>query len=289
MSEAERAAELIDFLLLRTSLDEVARYLVIHLLEDLKPWEADILSCDVQGRLQVVGSFGAGPSSVDELKQLADGTSLPALAVLKGRPQTNMLSPEGSMLECLPMLGMLGEGARVLWPLTAPVGVVGMVQVKFLDVPDHERMVRALSGVSPVLALVLLLLQRTLHGERRHSAWMRMSAAALEEKARDYARRQEATGLREEATPAAQLTNRQRAVLSLLALGLTNEQIARRISFSASTVRQETMVIYRVLGATGRSEAVAIARRRGIELDVPEDTGANAEPRGDSDSHAEAS
>ncbi len=55
-------------------------------------------------------------------------------------------------------------------------------------------------------------------------------------------------------------TKRQREVLTLVADGYTNLEIGQELGFSESTVRQETMRIYEILGATGRSEAIAIYR-----------------------------
>lgn len=66
---------------------------------------------------------------------------------------------------------------------------------------------------------------------------------------------------REEA--AAPLTARQQAILAAMARGLTNRQIASRINFSESTVRMESMAIYRAYGVHSRAEAVAAARAAG--------------------------
>lgn len=52
-----------------------------------------------------------------------------------------------------------------------------------------------------------------------------------------------------------QLTERQSAVLLLLAEGLANRQIAFRVGFSESTIRQETMAIYAYLGVHTRADA----------------------------------
>ena len=61
-----------------------------------------------------------------------------------------------------------------------------------------------------------------------------------------------------------QLTERQLTVLRHLALGLTNRQIAMRMGFSESTIRQETMAIYAFFGVRGRKEAVDAALMRGM-------------------------
>lgn len=59
-------------------------------------------------------------------------------------------------------------------------------------------------------------------------------------------------------------TLRQRDILQMLADGLTNSQIAHQLGFSESTIRHETMRIYRALQADGRKDAVAIALRAGL-------------------------
>lgn len=52
------------------------------------------------------------------------------------------------------------------------------------------------------------------------------------------------------------LTSRQNEVLQLLAMDLTYSQIAFRMRFSESTVKQEAMKIFRKLGVSNRAEAV---------------------------------
>lgn len=55
------------------------------------------------------------------------------------------------------------------------------------------------------------------------------------------------------------LTERQLQILELMARGKTNTSIAREIGYSESTVRHESMAIYRALGVASRQEAVRVA------------------------------
>ena len=59
-----------------------------------------------------------------------------------------------------------------------------------------------------------------------------------------------------------EFTNRQMAVLSSLAKGLTNKEIAAILGVSHSAVKQHINAIFTKLGTTTRSEAVAIALRK---------------------------
>lgn len=60
------------------------------------------------------------------------------------------------------------------------------------------------------------------------------------------------------------LTTRQRAVLHLLAQGSPNKQIARDLGISPATVKAHVAQVLATLGATNRTEAVMMARQRGL-------------------------
>jgi len=59
------------------------------------------------------------------------------------------------------------------------------------------------------------------------------------------------------AAPGVQLTAREWKVLELMAGGYTNPRIATELAYSLSTIRMDTISIYRKLGVKGRAEAVA--------------------------------
>ena len=57
-----------------------------------------------------------------------------------------------------------------------------------------------------------------------------------------------------------QLSERERALLALLAEGLSDKAIARRLNLSPTTVRTYNSTLYAKLGVQGRGEAVNLAR-----------------------------
>ena len=65
-------------------------------------------------------------------------------------------------------------------------------------------------------------------------------------------------------TPFPELTEREREVLDLVARGLTNAEIARRLVVSDKTVRNHVSNVFAKLHVAGRAEAVARARDAGL-------------------------
>lgn len=60
------------------------------------------------------------------------------------------------------------------------------------------------------------------------------------------------------------LTPRERAVLALLAEGMTNGQVGRSLHISPKTVSVHVSNLMAKLGASGRTEVVALAYERGL-------------------------
>ena len=64
--------------------------------------------------------------------------------------------------------------------------------------------------------------------------------------------------------PQAELTAREREVLELIAQGLPNKQIARRLEISEKTVKAHLTRIYSAIGVTDRTQAALWAERHGL-------------------------
>ncbi len=64
--------------------------------------------------------------------------------------------------------------------------------------------------------------------------------------------------------PEASLTERELAVLNAVADGLSNREIAQRLSYAEQTVKLDLTRVYRKLGVSSRTEAMAVGYRRGL-------------------------
>jgi DNA-binding NarL/FixJ family response regulator len=63
------------------------------------------------------------------------------------------------------------------------------------------------------------------------------------------------------------LTERQGEVLKLVAKGLPNSEIARKLAISENTVKQHAHSAYRLLGVSSRTEAMVVLARLGIKAE----------------------
>jgi len=82
----------------------------------------------------------------------------------------------------------------------------------------------------------------------------------------------------DEFVPVQELTTRQVQIIHFMADGLTNAEIAKLVLLSESTVRQETIRIFRILKCHTRSEAIVKARASGIIAKVQKFTESTPPP-----------
>lgn len=101
----------------------------------------------------------------------------------------------------------------------------------------------------------------------------RLGATLLRERLDDLVRRGRLTDAAPPGDRAAALTAREQDVLRLLAVGRSNRQIGEELYISAKTASVHVSNILGKLGAASRTEAVAIAYRRGLVAPEPSASG----------------
>jgi DNA-binding NarL/FixJ family response regulator len=72
---------------------------------------------------------------------------------------------------------------------------------------------------------------------------------------------------RDEQRPVDELTDREREVLTLVAAGLPNKLIARRLAISEKTVKAHLTRVFQRIGVTDRTQAALWAQRAGLGSD----------------------
>ncbi len=224
MQDVTLIDDFVDLLLKANSASDLCRKLTHSNLTSAETFGASLFAIDQQARFQLVGSYGKGISS----NGLSVWDEHPiSESVRAGRFKTSNLSGVDGVeltIACLP-LTKESEPIGVL----AVFGPVGGTQ-------DLEE-----SSAVPVISKVM-------------GMWL--DAVSLIPG--------RPTPAINEAHGPESLTDRQLIVLRLMAEGKTNAQIAQELILSESTIRQETVKIYRALGVNARGEAGKRARHLGI-------------------------
>lgn len=248
-------------LMSRPTGDEVAQHLVLNLLRPHQPKSAVISLFGVDGALHAVGAFGVAPKSLETFKTMSLWDASPMADAIRANDMI-LLSTTEEVMGHYPWLGMKGRPAEPLAvaPLALMNQQVGAIQITFADAPNPEQLYADLTGVTAVLALYLSLIRSNSASKVRPGHLQAVDVVTAPSPGEPSGGQPDP-----EEEPASQtLTDRQLEILRLMARGLTNAQIAKRIGFSDSTVRQETMAIYRSFEVTGRREAVRMAAARGM-------------------------
>ena len=241
LSGPELTIDIVNFLLVRPSFDDIAQHLCAVLFAHYQPWSATIFTCSDRGLARVLGDFGSGPNSTDSLSGFDCTTHSPvARALFQGAAVTNFGGAGNSGVQGMHGLDWFAQGPAILHPLSTPSRFLGAVHMRFLDVPESDSLIKDLACVAPPLALHLASSVTAQDGHQGHA------------------------GSGNHLPIPEELSARQLQVLTLMSEHKTNAQISRIIGFSESTVRQETMAIFRFLGVHDRRDAVKLATSRGI-------------------------
>lgn len=247
------------FLMTRPTCEQICQQLTLDVLQVHASRQAVLALFGTDGSLRVVGEFGAGSRdgaaatrlSLWDHQPLADAVRTGEPVILDGTDADGTAMVGGA--EAYPLV--------VAWPLNLPSQRVGALQIACAEPVDLARLRADLTGVSAALALYLSLLTSIAASPDHALSVLSASESNGSLALGDFA----ANATRAHGRPVPEaLSERQISVLELMAQGMTNAQIARRIGFSESTVRQESMVIYRFFGVGGRQEAVAQASQRGL-------------------------
>jgi len=252
--------EMVRFLMTKPSSDQVAQQLVLGLMNEHNSKGAVISVFEQDGTLRVIGSFGMSPLALKASSDLSLWDASPMTDALRhGEP---VILPTAQAVEQrYPWLGNAQQSHEPLatWPLALPSERIGAVEVIFSESPDPERLRADVAGVAAILALYFSLV-----GKRAPSADSVESPRSSGNGHGGNHGNHRPILDADDPRVARALSDRQLQILGLMAKGLTNGQIAARVGFSESTVRQETMAIYRFLNVGGRHEAVRIAGLRGM-------------------------
>lgn len=258
--DADISKRVIDFLRSEPSADDVARELVLQFLAPFDARASVISIVKPDATLRVIGTFGVPDCAVHPGFCSVWDDFPSAAAVRLRRPVVATCAEQcAAAFPDVRQRGLPDYSVAAL-PLLTSITTVGAISVYFAS--EGPTVEAATQTVQAIADVYVLFLASTFHamveGQPHETGACCPPEANIEQTPilRTISRND--------------LTQRQLSVLALLSEDLTYDQIAVRIGYSHSTVREELMHVYRMLGVRSRRDAVREAAKRGI-LEVNED------------------
>lgn len=234
----ERLTVLTQSLVTNPSWDEVLRLLALRIFDFWGCKEIYLFQIDSGGSLSLKASYGVGdPSALAEISLATN----PELGSVLSYGRTTWIVDAANGDDLIPAaLGSHHKGGVVIAPLNR-VNIPEFVLIAAFADPLPEN-----PASEPFMSSIVSLLELRVAMSEGGSA------------------RRNVIG-----TPASGIdfSERQQRILDRIQDGKTNKSIARELGFSESTIRQETLRLYRSLRVNSRTDAVIAARAKGLLSD----------------------
>lgn len=244
-------------LMRRPRVADICRYLVLSVPWPTPPTGSVVLRCLDDGYLEVLGWFGYPREVVEAYRRMSLFDDVPLTQAARLRQPVALFNGDDvardypQLIQDVMGTSPRAPGALMAVPMVSDLGTIGVLGVSFPGAVDpDDGTLPALVSLSPLLGLYVELTTPPGSASPRPSSVQ----GDPDDDSTDGAPLLDANGL----------TKRQLRVLSMLAKKMSNREIALALDYSVSTIRLDTMAIFRYLGVEGRRDAVEEARRRGI-------------------------
>jgi len=238
LSDLEIINDFISFLKTRgITTKEICQYLVTVSLRPFDICSIGFLEIQKNGKVKITSHFGVDPRDVEVWQEFSLDMHIPANVVLKNNKTVfiNTLPDDCQGYELLNVLPMDPD-------LKTMIGIP----------------VQGIRGASPVAATVYVSNKKIELTNEFELLLKTLSNLVIMRISNEYVKSNQLDLHQEIDEKISKLTNRQKTILELLSQKLTNNDIALKLGYSSSTIRQETIKIYDVLGIRGREDSYLI-------------------------------
>ena len=191
-----------------------------------------------EGFLDLQGSYGFASDLVDPYMRIPLWTPMPITDAARSGEISLFKTPQ-EMIKVYPHLSQFGEteaGVTISAPIKYRNTVLGAIGVTTLK-PPQPAFIKS-ETTQGVLALCGLYIRNLLANRATTT--------------KDYS-----AGMKT-------LSTRQKQIINLFKEDLTTDQMAERLKYSSSTIKQDIIKIYSVFGVNSRSAVVELAKKAGL-------------------------
>lgn len=213
--------------------EALANFLVLRTFSQLDAEVVYFDRLDKDKVVRLIASYGMKPEVENEWREFSFDLDLPPCDAIKSNKIIWLAEPE-DWLSLYPQLAQRSldndRPTHICVPISVAGGASGTIGIALKQSIKQDK--TNLGFISAVAGLVSLYFTSIYEGAADSSS--------------EY------------------LSPRQMKILHLIYEGLTNNEIADKLGFSDSTIRQESMRIYQILKVTGRKEAIKVAIERNL-------------------------
>jgi len=191
-----------------------------------------------EGFLDLQGTYGYANDMVDPYMRIPLWTPMPITDAARSG-EISLFKPPQEMIQIYPHLSQFGEtevGVTVSAPIKHRNTVIGAIRFTSMKAPQ-SNLVNS-ETTQGVLALCGL--------------YMRNLLANKAVANKDYSSSMQT------------LSPRQKQIIKLFKEDLTTDQMAERLKYSSSTIKQDIIKIYSVIGVNSRNAVVQLAEKAGL-------------------------
>jgi DNA-binding NarL/FixJ family response regulator len=261
--EVTATIDMLDFMSHQADFSDLCQYMVSGLMSDYDPWGACIGHCNGSGKMEILGSFGIGDGLLAQYESASClGMPIDVGIFINGKQidQNHPAVEEGSSATLFQIMN--SHGPNILIVIESNSKLVGYVQLLLLQPSEMEGFDSKFSAIMRVCRAALLMF--TTYSKSRVQIQDIYHQPSDHHPILNGSNHSNHSTNHNSQNGSVELTDRQLEILRCISLGMTNSSIARKIGYSDSTVRQETIAIYRKLGARDRIDAAHIGQANGL-------------------------
>ena len=218
--------------------DQFLSHIVNKTLASINARGAILGVIEREGFLDLQGSYGFANSMVDPYMRIPLWTPMPITDAARTGEISIFNTPQ-EMVKTYPHLSQFGEseaGVTVSAPIKHRNTVIGAIGFTSMNTPQKDF--TNSETTQGVLALCGLYIRNLLANKSAET--------------KDYSSSMKS------------LTPRQKQIINLFKEDLTTDQMAERLKYSSSTIKQDIIKIYSVFGVNSRSAVVQLAEKAGL-------------------------
>jgi DNA-binding NarL/FixJ family response regulator len=251
---------ILEFMSQHSSFSDLCQFIISDLLVAHEPWGACIGNCTASGKMEILGSFGMGEGLITQYESASCLGMPPSSGVYVCGQNVELESSMDESVVVAPLFfTMNSHGPNAVALIDLNSQLVGYVQILFLHPPKSRELIRVLKTIALACRAELIMYRMYSKSYIPNSTQLPVSNGHAPPLFQSEHMKGNAT-----TSENTDLSVRQLEILTCIANGMTNSGIARKIGYSDSTVRQETIAIYRKLGVSDRKEAAQVGQMSGL-------------------------